>query len=183
MTPNLSKYNNNWYKPGKSKFTILIWYCLNAVFLNTYFLPISSFKIFLLKLFGAKIGRGVVIKPKVNIKYPWNLEIGNFSWIGEEVWIDNLDNIKIGNNCCVSQGAMLLCGNHNYKKTTFDLVTKPITLQDGSWVGAKAIVCPGITLEENSILTVGSVANTNLNSNEIFQGNPAKKIKERRIES
>lgn len=182
MKVNLNQYNNDWYKPGKGKLTILIWYCINATFLNTYFLPSSSFKIFLLKLFGAKIGEGVVIKPKVNVKYPWRLEIGNYTWIGEEVWIDNLENVKIGNNCCVSQGAMLLCGNHNYKKPTFDLITKPIILQNGSWVGAKSVVCPGVTLEENSVLAVSSVATINLDKNYIYQGNPAQKIKERIIE-
>ena len=98
MKVNLNQYNNDWYKPGKGKLMILIWYCINATFLNTYFLPSSSFKVFLLKLFGAKIGEGVVIKPNVNVKYPWRLEIGNYTWIGEEVWIDNLENVKIGNN-------------------------------------------------------------------------------------
>src|ERR1035437_5861741 len=115
----LSKFNNEWYNPGAFSLTRSIWYCVNACFFNSYF-PFYSFKSFLLRLFGAEVGRNVVIKPKVNIKYPWKLKIGNHSWIGEGVWIDNLDNVVIGDHCCISQGVLLLCGNHNYKKSTFD---------------------------------------------------------------
>ena len=123
--------------------------------------------------FGASIGRGVVIKPNVNIKYPWRLSIGDYSWIGENVWIDNLANVHIGNNCCISQGAMLLCGNHDYKKETFDLKTGEIRIEDGAWVGARCTVCPGVNIGENAVLSVGSVTSKNLESNGIYQGNLA----------
>lgn len=179
MNVELNKYNNNWYNPGKNKLILLLWYFVNVIFINSYFIPISSLKVFILKLFGAKIGKGVVIKPKVNIKYPWKLEIGDYTWIGEKVWIDNLDIIIIGNNCCISQGALLLCGNHNYKKSTFDLMINPIVLKDGAWIGAKSTVCPGVTVNENAILTAGSIATKNLEINTIYQGNPAIKIKNR----
>jgi len=107
------------------------------------------------------------------------LAIGDFSWIGENVWIDNLDQVSIGKNCCLSQGAMILCGNHNYKASTFDLITKPVTLEDGAWMGARSLVCPGVRLKENALLTVGSIATKNLDSNSIYQGNPAVKISDR----
>ena len=102
-------------------------------------------------------------------------------WIGESVWIDNLAEVKIGNHACVSQGAMLLCGNHNYKKSSFDLIVKPIALEEGAWVGAQSVVCPGVILYSHSILTVGSVASSNLESYFIYSGNPAVKIRERRM--
>lgn len=163
-------------------FVRLLWFIINSLFINSYCLPISSFKVALLRLFGAKIGKKVVIKPKVNIKYPWKLTIGDYSWIGEKVWIDNLNNVIIGKNCCLSQNSMLLCGNHDYKKSSFDLITKPIVLEDGCWVGAKSVVCLGVTLSQNSILTVGSIATNNLEENSIYQGNPAVKVKNRVIE-
>jgi putative colanic acid biosynthesis acetyltransferase WcaF len=178
----LASYNNDWFKPGKSALIRLIWYITNSLFINSYCLPISSIKRSLLRLFGANIGKGVVIKPKVNIKYPWKLTIGDYTWIGEKVWIDNLDNVIIGKNCCLSQEAMLLCGNHNYRKASFDLIIKSITLKDGSWVGAKTVVCPGVIINENAILSVGSIATKNLEANSIYQGNPAIKIKTRVIE-
>ena len=171
MKTDLSKYNNSWYKPG-GKIKRLLWYLINAIFFNSP-LHINFIKIFLLRLFGAKVGTGVILKPFLNIKYPWFLEVGDYTWIGEKVWIDNLATVSIGSNCCLSQGALLLCGNHNYKKETFDLIIKPITLKNGVWIGAKAIVCSGVTCNNYSVLAVGAVATANLNENSIYQGNPA----------
>jgi putative colanic acid biosynthesis acetyltransferase WcaF len=180
MITELSSYNNNWYKPG-GKIKTILWYFTNAVFFTSYLNPLSGLKVKLLQLFGAKIGQGVVIKPGVNIKYPWLLEIGDHSWIGEKVWIDNLAMITIGSNVCISQGAMLLCGNHNYKKPTFDLIVKEIVLEDGVWIGAQSVVCPGVTCHSHSILSVSSVANKDLESYTIYQGNPALLVRKREI--
>ena len=133
----------------------------------------------LLRMFGARIGKGVNIKPCVNIKYPWRLTIGDHAWIGENVWIDNLDDVVIGPHCCISQGALLLCGNHNYKKPTFDLMTGIILLEEGVWIGAMTVVCPGVTCRSHSILTVGSVATGDLEAYGVHSGNPAKFIRRR----
>jgi len=124
-------------------------------------------------LFGAKTGKNIILKPRINIKYPWFLEIGNNCWIGENVWIDNLTTVKIGNNLCISQGAYLLTGNHNYKKETFDLIVKEIILEDGVWIGAKSVVSPGVVCRSHSILTVGSIAVRDMEQYGIYQGNPA----------
>ncbi len=177
----LSKYDNSWYSPGASVLKIAIWYIFNVLFFINPLNPFSRLKVFLLKLFGAKVGEGVVVKPSVNIKYPWKLEIGNFTWIGENVWIDNLAEVRIGSNVCISQGAMLLCGNHDYEKATFDLMTAGITIEDGSWVGAKSIVCPGVTMRSHSVLSVNSVANHDLEPYTIYKGNPAREIRQRTI--
>ena len=178
---NLSIYDNSWYNPGP-KWKMLFWYFVSILFFLNPLNPLSGLKISLLRFFGASIGKGVHIKPGVNIKYPWLLEIGNNVWIGENVWIDNLAKVTIENNVCISQGAMLLCGNHNYKKTTFDLIIGEIYLKEGSWIGAKSIVCPGVNVHSHAILAVGSVATNNLDSFGIYQGNPAIKIRERKIE-
>ena len=178
----LSKFDNSWYKPGGNSIKRVSWYFVTIIFFINPLNPISSLKVFLLKIFGAKIGKGVVIKPSVNIKYPWRLEIGNHVWIGEKVWIDNLANVKIGNNVSISQGAMLLCGNHNYKKSTFDLITGEITIEEGAWVGSHSIVTPNITCKSHSILAVNSVATKNLEKYTIYQGNPAKEVRKRTIE-
>jgi putative colanic acid biosynthesis acetyltransferase WcaF len=174
----LSSYNNSWYSPGGNPIKRLFWYFTNVIWFNSSF-PFNGFKILILKLFGCKVGKGVVIKPHVKIKYPWMLEIGNNVWIGENVWIDNLAKVTIGNNVCISQGAFLLCGNHNYKKSTFDLIISEIVLEDGTWIGAKSVVCPGVKCFTHSVLTVGSIASSNLEAYTVYQGNPAVKIKER----
>lgn len=176
----LSKFNNAWYKPG-CFLRRLLWFIKGRILLNTYLPWPMWVKRFTLRFFGAKLGRGVVIKPKVNIKYPWFLEVGDYVWIGERVWIDNLGKVTIGSHVALSQGAMLLCGNHDYKKESFDLIVGPITIEDGAWIGAKAVVCPGVRVGTHAILTVGSVATKDLEPYGIYQGNPAVKVRERKL--
>ena len=180
-TTDLSKYDNSWYNPGNS-FKRGLWYCFNVTFLLNPMNPFSGLKKSVLKLFGAKIGKGVVIKPRVNIKYPWNLEIGNYTWVGEDVWIDSLGKVEIGSNCCISQGALLLSGNHNYKKVKFDLMIGEIKLEDGAWIGAKSIVAGGVICHSHSVLSAGSVTSSNLEAYKIYQGNPAIIVRERKID-
>lgn len=177
----LQNYTVGSYHPRANKLTQLLWYFTNAIFFSTTFFPFSFSKVFLLRLFGAKVGRGVNIKPSVNIKYPWNLQLGDYVWIGEQVWIDSLVKVSIGDHACISQGAMLLTGNHDFTTETFDLIVKEIVLESGVWIGAKAVVCPGVICHSHSILTVGSIATKNLEAYGIYQGNPAVKVKERVI--
>ena len=180
-TTDLSQFNNAWYHPG-GRLRRLLWYIVHELFICSG-QPISGLRVFLLRLFGAEIGKGVVIKPRVRIKYPWKLKVGNHSWIGEDVWIDNLGEVSIGSNCCLSQGAMLLCGNHDYKRSSFDLMVGDITLEEGVWIGAKAVVCPGVICRSHSVLSVGSIASRTLDSYGIYRGNPAVKLKEREMKS
>jgi putative colanic acid biosynthesis acetyltransferase WcaF len=177
----LSNYHKGEYSPGAGRMKRAIWFCVNACFFASYF-PFSGFKLFLLKLFGASLGKGIVLKPAVNIKYPWKLTVGNHVWIGEKVWIDNLDQVTIGAHSCLSQGAFILCGNHNFKKSSFDLMTEPVVLEEGVWICAKAIVCPGVTCHSHSVLTAGSTAGSDLQAYSIYQGNPALRLKERKLE-
>jgi putative colanic acid biosynthesis acetyltransferase WcaF len=178
----LSKFNNDWYSPGASLVKRGLWFFINSFFFINPLNPFSGLKTALLRAFGSRVGKGVVIKPNVNIKYPWKLIISNNVWIGEGVWIDNLAPVFIGNNTSISQGALLLTGSHNYKNVTFDLIVKEIILEDGVWIGAKSIVCPGVTCGSHSILTVGSVATKNLEPYAIYQGIPAEKKRRRKIE-
>lgn len=175
----LSGFDNSWFDTGAPILKRLAWYMVNSIFFKSSVFPSFALKRRLLRLFGAKVGKKVVIKPNINIKYPWKLSIGNNSWIGEGVWIDNLAIVTIGANAVISQGAYLLCGNHNYKKSTFDLLVGAITIEDGAWIGAKSVVCPGIICHSHSVLTVGSVATRNLEAFGIYQGNPAQKVRER----
>ncbi|MCB9223983.1 MAG: WcaF family extracellular polysaccharide biosynthesis acetyltransferase [Crocinitomicaceae bacterium] len=182
MKTDLSKFNNDWYQPG-NKIKRALWFCFNNWFLLNKYNPFSGLKKLILRMFGAKIGKGVVIKPRVNIKYPWKLEIGDNTWIGEGVWIDNLGQVKIGANCCISQGALLLCGNHDYKKVSFDLMVGDIELEEGVWLGAKSIVTGKVKCYSHAILMSGSVASADLESYTIYRGNPAEKIRERKMDN
>lgn len=180
-TTDLSAFNNDWYQPGP-KVKRALWYVVNVLFFRNRLFPFSGAKVALLRMFGAEVGTGVVIKPAVNIKYPWKLNIGSHVWLGEEVWIDNLDEVTLGDHVCLSQGAMLLCGNHNYKSVAFDLMTGPIHVEQGGWVGAQTVVCPGVTVGSHAVLSVGSIAVSDLEPYGIYQGNPAQKVKQRQID-
>jgi len=182
LKTDLSKYDNSWYNPGGS-IKRFLWYFTNEIFFKCSLNPSSSIKVFLLRLFGSKIGNGVIIKPGVNIKYPWKLTIGNHCWIGENVWIDNLDQVTLMNNVCISQGALLICGNHDFKSARFDLIIKPIVLEEGCWIGAKSIIAPGIKVGSHAVLSINSVASKNLEAYKIYRGNPAQLTKERIIET
>ena len=107
--------------------------------------------------------------------------MGDHVWLGEQVWIDNLAEVRIKSHACLSQGAMLLCGNHNYKSTSFDLMVGEIEIGEGAWVGAHSVVCPGVKLASHAVLSVGSVLTHDAKAYTIYQGNPAKPIKEREI--
>lgn len=179
-TVDLSKFDNRWYQPGGA-FKRLVWLLVNAYIFKSDLPFPSSFKCALLRLFGGRIGVGVVIKPAVNIKYPWFLEIGDHTWIGEGAWIDNLAQVTIGRHVCVSQGAYLLTGNHDYKSPAFDLIVGPIVIADGAWIGAKAVVTPGASIGSHAIVTVGSVIGGTAEPYMIYRGNPAQPIRKREI--
>ena len=133
----------------------------------------------LLRIFGASLGHGVVIKPRVRVKFPWKLSVGNDSWIGEGVWIDNLEKVVIGKDCCLSQGVYLCTGNHDWSAETFDLVTKPVVTGDGCWVGAFARISPGVSIGDDAVVAMGSVVTDNVVSGTVVQGNPASYLKQR----
>ena len=179
MGTDLSKYDNYGYHPGGSIIKRCLWFVCNSIVFKTSLMPFWGPKVRLLRIFGARVGKGVVIKPNVNIKYPWHLEIGDYVWLGENCWIDNLTTVKIGNNSCLSQGACLVCGNHDYKDPHFGLMVQEILLEEGVWIGAKAIVCGGTVCHRHSVLLVGSVAKGDLPEYGIYQGNPAIKVRER----
>lgn len=169
------------FDKGASKRKQALWYFVNALFVRASWNPFMGIKIFLLRLFGAKIGKGLIIKNNVTVKSPWNLIVGDYCWIGENVWIDNLDRVVIGSNVCISQGAMLLTGNHDYTVSNMPYRNAPINIADGAWIGAKAVVCPGVMVHGNAILTVGSVATKDMEENGIYQGNPARLLRKRII--
>jgi len=146
-------------------------------------LPGTRWRTAVLRLFGARIGRGVVIKPRARIKFPWRLQVGDFSWLGEALWIDNLAEVAIGNHCCISQGAYLCTGNHDWSSERFDLITRPISIHNGAWIGAYAVVGPGVIVGEGAVLSLGGVANHDLAPWFVYSGNPAAPIGPRELKS
>ncbi|MBJ6144318.1 WcaF family extracellular polysaccharide biosynthesis acetyltransferase [Hymenobacter sp. BT559] len=178
----LSRFSVGSYRAGP-KWKVLLWYAVHYFFFDSSLPWPYGLKTQLLRWFGARVGKGLVIKPRVRVKNPWRLTIGDHCWLGEAVWIDNLADVHIGSHVTLSQGALLLTGNHDYTVSSFPYRLGAITLEDGVWVGAQSVVCPGVTCPSHAILTVGSVATRSLNAWGIYAGNPAKFVRERVINS
>ena len=115
----------------------------------------------------------------MRIKYPRLLRIGDDCWIGEGVWIDNLAIVRLGNNVCLSQGAYLCTGSHDYRRPTFDLIVKPIVIEAGVWVAAHAVVLPGVTIGEGAVVAAGSIVAKDVPGGVIAAGSPCRVIGER----
>ena len=122
-----------------------------------------------------------MIKPHVRIKYPWRLRIGDHCWIGQDAWIDNLADVAIGNHVCISQQAYLCTGSHDHRRPTFDLITGPITLHDGAWVGARATILQNVTIGAAAIVAAGSLVHQDVEPHAIIAGNPPRKIGQRTV--
>ena len=176
----LAAFDNSWYHPGSSALSRVLWFFIGLPLLRSS-LPGSRWRVLLLRLFDARIGRGVVIKPGVRVKYPWHLTMGDHCWIGEDVWIDNLAPVELRNDVCISQRAYLCTGNHDWSDPAFGLIVKPIALGHGSWVGAGALVCPGVELGDGAIAAAGGVVTRNIPAWEIHAGNPAGFMRQREL--
>jgi len=175
----LGSFSNPDYDPGRGKLVRAIWYVVSLLVFESGWIPSSSIKAWLLRCFGSRVGTGVIIKPHVRIKYPWRLTIGDHCWIGQEAWLDNIEDIRIGSHVCVSQRAYLCTGNHDHRRKTFDLTAKPIAIHDGAWVGAGALLIAGIEVYANAVVAGGSVVTKDVASGDIVGGNPAKPIGKR----
>lgn len=180
-TVDLSRYTPGKFDRGAGRLKESLWLLASLLLFQACPTSLSAVKGCVLRLFGARIGKGVVIKPRVRITFPWKLTIGDNVWLGEECWLLNLDQIVIGNNVCISQRAFLCTGSHNYKLATFDLIVKPITVGDAAWLGASCWVGPGVQVGNHAILTAGSVASDELQPFGIYRGNPAVFVRQRVI--
>ena len=170
----LDQFDNSDFDRGASRLVEAAWRIVEGLLFSSW-IPGSGWRVFVLRMFGAKIGEGVVIKPRVRVKFPWKLEIGEHSWIGEAAWIDNLDRVSIGAHCCLSQGVYLCTGNHRWDDPSFSLETLPIRIEDQCWIGADAKVGPGVTCGQGAVLTMGSVASTDLEAWSICSGIPSER--------
>lgn len=177
----LDQYTVGQYTPGAPYLKQLLWYFLGQPLFRSYWLPVSGIKVSLLRLFGAQVGKDVRVKPGVTLKFPWRIAIGDYVWLGEQVWLDNVIDIRIDDHVCISQGAYLGTGNHDWQDPNFALKLSAIHLESRCWIGAKAVVGPGVTIGHGAVLCLGSIAGQSLAPMTIYAGNPARPIKTRKI--
>ena len=164
---------------GRSVVVFGLWQIAKWMFFKTVFPWPSHVKVRLLRLFGAKIGSDVCIKPQVNIHIPWKLEVGDHAWIGEEAFILNFERVSIGAHACISQRAFLCGGNHDFRDSAMSYRNGPITVCDGAWVGAQVFVAPGVTIGTDAVATAASVVLRDLPPGMVCSGNPCVPIKPR----
>ena len=177
----LDNYTVGTYTPGATLVKQLLWYFIGSPLFSSYWLPFTGFKVWLLRCFGAEIGQKVTIKPGVKIKFPWRLTMGDYVWIGENAWLDNVAQITIESHVCLSQDVYLCTGNHDYSDRNFKLIPAPIHIEQGSWIAARAIIGPGVTVGAGAVLALASVTGRSLQPMTIYTGNPAQSSKQRII--
>lgn len=181
--PDLSAYENSSYDPGRSGIVRTLWFLVGLPLLRSSVIPFSGLRRSLLRMFGAKIGNGVVIKPGVRVKSPWFLNVGDHCWLGEDVWIDNLAMVNIGSHVCISQAAYFCTGSHDWTDPRFRLIVKPIEIHNGAWICARASLAPGTIVGTGAVIGLGAVVGGTVPPYEIHAGNPAKFIRSREMTS
>ena len=169
----LDHYDNSDFSRGASKFKEVLWLIVRSLLFSPWFPIPSALKVAALRAFGAKVGQGVVIRSRVNITFPWKLTIGDHVWIGEEVQILSLDHVAIASHVCISQRAFLCTGSHQFKSENFDLVTKPISIEEGCWIAANVFIGAGVTLGKGTLCSAGSIVLKSAGPDQVLVGNPA----------
>jgi len=164
---------------GRSKPVEALWYLVKCFFLLSPLPWPNRLRVAWLRCFGAKIGAGVYIKPRVNVHFPWKLTIGAHAWIGEEVFILNFEPVHIGAHACISQRVFLCTGNHDFRDPAMAYRNRPISIGNGAWIGAQCFVGPGVTIGEDVVATAGSVVVRDLPAGMVCSGNLCVPIKPR----
>jgi putative colanic acid biosynthesis acetyltransferase WcaF len=157
MTRSLSGFQGLAHRKIVTTLKLVIWTLSQNIFFNTFLLP-SYLRVLILRAFGASIGQGVLIRRGVKVHFPWNLEIGDDCWIGQEVWFINHEKIKIRSNVCISQRSIICSGGHDYRSASLAYSHKPIEIKDGAWVCLDAKILPGVTIGECSVVSAGEIA-------------------------
>ncbi|MFC4521566.1 putative colanic acid biosynthesis acetyltransferase [Cupriavidus pinatubonensis] len=155
-----------------------LWFVVEATVINNRLMPFSGVRVALLRLFGARIGRGCRMVHPVRVKAPWNLEVGDACWFGIDCWIYNQAPIRIGSHVCISQGTFLTAGSHAVD-TNMDLSVAPIVIEDGAWITAKCVVQKGVTIGRSAVVTPLSVVHRSLPAGGVYGGNPCRFIRPR----
>lgn len=178
----LSQYDQSWYDRGRPGWYVLLWWLVQAVIFPLTPHPFNGIRQFVMRLFGAKIGKDVIIRPTARFTYPWKVEIGDYSWIGDDVVFYSVDRIHLGNHCVVSQESYLCTGSHDIKDPTFNLTTAPITIGNGVWIATNCFVAPGVQIGSNAIIGARSSVFGNIPAQQVCWGTPARPRYQRQMD-
>lgn len=178
---NLGRYDQSHFDRGRPGWVILLWWLVQAIVfpLTPHFA--NGFRVQLLRLFGATIGRCVIIRPTARFTYPWKVEIGDHSWVGDDVVFYSFEQIRLGAHCVVSQKSYLCTGSHEVTDPTFKLTTAPITLGNGVWVATDCFIAPGVTIGANTVVGARSSVFRDLPPGMVCVGSPCRAVRDRHM--
>jgi putative colanic acid biosynthesis acetyltransferase WcaF len=168
----LSKYDQSGFDRGRPNWLILSWWLIQAIAFPLSLHNFNGFRCWLLRLFGATIGKNVIIRPTARFTYPWKVSIGDYCWIGDNVIFYSLDHIAIASHCIISQKTYLCTGSHNIHDPHFALITAPIIIGNGVWVATDCFIAPGVKIGANTVIGARSSVFKNIPENYIAYGNP-----------
>ena len=179
MIQDLSKFKLPKNFRGRSSLIVQLWWMVDFLLFKPSPQILYGWRRFLLRAFGAKVGKGVIIRPSVTVTYPWKVTIGDYSWIGDDVVLYSLGDINIGSNAVISQRSYICGGSHDYTKEDFPIWSKKITIEDECWLATDVYVAPGITIGKGTVVGARSSVFKDLPSGKVCMGSPAKVIKDR----
>jgi putative colanic acid biosynthesis acetyltransferase WcaF len=165
---NVPPSRDSWQRP---KFLILLWIVCEFLFVTNSLQLSSRIRVSALRLFGANIGKQVIMRPRLRVKFPWNLTVGDNCWIGEGVWIHNQDSVTIGNDVCISQETFITTGSHAFRDD-MSLLTKPILIESGVWICSRAIVTMGVAIGKSAVVPAGAVVSKSIPAGSINNSRP-----------
>ena len=164
---------------GRQAWRAQLWWLFESLFVLPTPQYLFAWRRFALILFGAKIGKHVLIRPGVRVTYPWNLTIGDYVWIGDKVTLYSVAEISIGSHSCISQESYLCAGTHDYREVSFPFVSAPIRIAEECWIAARVFIGPGVEVGHAAVIGAGSIVTTNVETETIVVGNPAKFVGKR----
>ena len=170
----LRQYHQAGFDRGRPSWYVMLWWLVQSVAFPLTPHPFNSLRCQLLRLFGAKIGQAVLIRPTARFTYPWKVEIGDYSWIGDDVVFYSLESIRVGEHCVISQKSYLCTGSHDAQDPKFGLVTAPIAIGNGVWVATDCFIGAGVQIGANTLVGARSSVFSSLPEQQVCWGTPCR---------
>jgi putative colanic acid biosynthesis acetyltransferase WcaF len=155
-----------WDRPA---WFIVAWSIAELLFVTNPWQISSGLRVRVLRTFGARIGPGVIFRPRTRVKFPWKLEIGARSWIGEGVWFHNQAEIKLGSDVVISQETLLTTGSHRHRRD-MALITKPIVIESGAWITSRCMVLGGAEVGRSALAQPMTIVKGPVPANAVVAG-------------
>jgi putative colanic acid biosynthesis acetyltransferase WcaF len=164
---------------GRPGWYVQLWWIVDALLFRPSPQVLYGWRRMLLRCFGARIGRGAVIRPSARITYPWKVSIGAHAWIGDEATLYSLGPIEIGAHTVISQRCYLCAADHDYRRSTFPIRARAVTVGAHAWVATDVFVAPGVTIGDAAVVGARSTVLHDLPAAMVCYGYPAVAVRPR----